>query len=138
MARWSTTLLAALLLAAAAGRTQDEMSFPAGDREGIPDSRDKCPDRPEDHDVFQDLDGCPDPDNDRDGVPDRCPNQPEDRNSSLENDDGCPDPDNGFEDAACADHAPSARQRRPTPRGGAPQGRHGGRARRLLPRNARR
>ncbi len=47
------------------------------DGDGIPDSRDKCPDQPEDKDGFQDQDGCPDPDNDGDGVmdyEDACPN----------------------------------------------------------------
>jgi outer membrane protein OmpA-like peptidoglycan-associated protein len=49
------------------------------DRDGIPDSVDRCPDDPEDYDGFQDDDGCPELDNDRDGVPDtldRCPNTP--------------------------------------------------------------
>jgi outer membrane protein OmpA-like peptidoglycan-associated protein len=40
------------------------------DADGIPDSADRCPDEPEDRDSFQDNDGCPDPDNDGDGVPD--------------------------------------------------------------------
>ena len=53
----------------------------AGDRDGdgVLDMYDKCPDHPEDHDGFQDADGCPDPDNDADGivdVDDKCPNQP--------------------------------------------------------------
>ncbi len=45
---------------------------PAGDRDhdGIPDDRDKCPDQPEDYDLYADDDGCPDPDNDGDGFPD--------------------------------------------------------------------
>ncbi|HEY2370375.1 MAG TPA: hypothetical protein VGH87_28460, partial [Polyangiaceae bacterium] len=36
-----------------------------GDRDGdgVVDDLDKCPDEPEDHDGFQDDDGCPDPDN---------------------------------------------------------------------------
>src|SRR5262249_40265307 len=37
--------------------------------------------------------GCPDPDNDRDGIPDvddRCPNEPETKNG-FEDEDGCPD-----------------------------------------------
>lgn len=49
------------------------------DRDGIPDSADKCPQAPEDVDGFEDADGCPDPDNDRDGVPDKsdkCPLAP--------------------------------------------------------------
>ena len=69
-----------------------------GDRDGdgIPDSKDKCPDDPEDRDGFQDEDGCPDPDNDKDGIPDKmdqCPNDPEDKDG-FEDQDGCPDPDN--------------------------------------------
>ena len=69
-----------------------------GDRDGdgIPDSVDKCPDQPEDKDMFQDEDGCPDPDNDGDGIPDtvdKCPNEPEDKDG-FEDLDGCPDPDN--------------------------------------------
>ena len=66
-----------------------------GDRDldGIPDSRDLCPDLPEDKDGFEDEDGCPDPDNDKDGIPDaqdKCPNEPETFNG-FEDEDGCPD-----------------------------------------------
>ena len=45
---------------------------------------------------LQDADGCPDPDNDQDGIPDvddLCPNDPEDKDG-FEDQDGCPDPDN--------------------------------------------
>jgi outer membrane protein OmpA-like peptidoglycan-associated protein len=66
------------------------------DGDGIRDSRDECPDDPEDHDAFEDEDGCPDLDNDADGVPDLddvCPLVPEDRDG-FEDDNGCPDPDN--------------------------------------------
>jgi OmpA-OmpF porin, OOP family len=59
----------------------------------VPDARDKCPNEPEDKDGFQDDDGCPDPDNDNDGVPDgrdKCPNEPETKNN-YQDDDGCPD-----------------------------------------------
>ena len=45
-------------------------------------------------DGFEDSDGCPDPDNDKDGIPDskdRCINQPETLNGNKD-DDGCPDP----------------------------------------------
>src|SRR5262249_1592521 len=55
--------------------------------------RDKCPDRPEDMDGFEDDDGCPDIDNDGDHVldiADKCPLQPETLNG-FEDDDGCPD-----------------------------------------------
>jgi len=47
-------------------------------------------------DNFEDTDGCPDPDNDKDGIPDAddgCPIDPEDKDS-FEDIDGCPDPDN--------------------------------------------
>jgi OOP family OmpA-OmpF porin len=48
---------------------------------------------PEDKDGFQDADGCPDPDNDGDGIPDtadKCPNDPETKNG-YQDEDGCPD-----------------------------------------------
>jgi len=66
---------------------------------------DLCPGEPEDMDGFQDDDGCPDPDNDGDGVLDvadgardasgfgACRNDPEDKDG-FEDPDGCPDPDN--------------------------------------------
>ena len=47
-------------------------------------------------DGFEDGDGCPDPDNDRDGIPDvsdKCPDEPEDKDG-FEDGDGCPDLDN--------------------------------------------
>ena len=69
-----------------------------GDRDGdgIPDSRDRCPDQPEDKDLFEDDDGCPDLDNDHDGIPDavdKCPLDPEDKDG-FQDEDGCPDLDN--------------------------------------------
>ncbi len=66
------------------------------DGDGIPDRLDQCPILPEDHDGFEDEDGCPDPDNDGDGIldaEDRCPNEAEDMDG-FEDEDGCPDPDN--------------------------------------------
>jgi outer membrane protein OmpA-like peptidoglycan-associated protein len=57
---------------------------------------DRCADEPEDQDGFQDGDGCPDPDNDRDAIldiDDLCPCEVEDRDG-WEDADGCPDPDN--------------------------------------------
>jgi outer membrane protein OmpA-like peptidoglycan-associated protein len=51
---------------------------------------------PEDMDKFEDEDGCPDLDNDKDGLSDKvdqCPNEPEDKDG-FEDDDGCPDLDN--------------------------------------------
>ena len=56
---------------------------------------DKCPLDPEDVDTFEDADGCPDPDNDGDGVldvSDRCPLEPEELDGT-DDDDGCPEPD---------------------------------------------
>ena len=65
------------------------------DSDGVEDEKDDCAELPEDRDGFADTDGCPEYDNDDDGVPDaddRCP-EPEDEDS-FEDDDGCPDPDN--------------------------------------------
>jgi outer membrane protein OmpA-like peptidoglycan-associated protein len=62
------------------------------DGDGIPDSRDKCPDQAEDRDGFQDQDGCPDPDNDADGVmddEDACPNVAGVRSADSKTN-GCP------------------------------------------------
>jgi outer membrane protein OmpA-like peptidoglycan-associated protein len=63
------------------------------DGDGIVDALDKCPDRPEDKDGFEDADGCPDIDNDGDHVldiADKCPSEPETMNG-FDDDDGCPD-----------------------------------------------
>ena len=89
-----------------------------GDRDGdgYDDKADKCPDDPEDFDSFEDDDGCPDKDNDKDGVLDAseldanrkwinldkktengrevdCRNEHEDIDQ-YEDADGCPAPDN--------------------------------------------
>lgn len=67
------------------------------DGDGLPDNVDKCPDKPETYNGFEDEDGCPDdPDTDADGVPDskdQCMLMPEDKDSYLD-EDGCPDVDN--------------------------------------------
>jgi outer membrane protein OmpA-like peptidoglycan-associated protein len=66
---------------------------PDRDGDGISDTDDACPDRPEDFDGFEDEDGCPDIDNDLDRVldiADRCPNEPETYNG-FQDEDGCPD-----------------------------------------------
>ena len=75
------------------------------DLDGYFDDVDACIDDPEDFDEFQDEDGCPEPDNDNDGVPDvmdgetddigfgMCRNDPEDVDN-FEDENGCPDPDN--------------------------------------------
>jgi outer membrane protein OmpA-like peptidoglycan-associated protein len=71
-------------------------SSPDEDRDGIPDSDDKCPSLAEDFDGDQDSDGCPEQkevDADVDGVPDaedRCPKEKETING-FEDEDGCPD-----------------------------------------------
>src|SRR4030067_454304 len=70
------------------------------DGDGIWDSDDACPSNPEDYDGFQDEDGCPDYDNDKDKVLDeidkcpndldKCPDQAETFNG-FQDEDGCPD-----------------------------------------------
>jgi outer membrane protein OmpA-like peptidoglycan-associated protein len=82
------------------------------DEDGILDEVDACPDDPEDLDRFEDVDGCPDPDNDKDGVldiDDGCPTDPEDADAFADAD-GCPDPDNDEDgildgDDACPNEA---------------------------------
>ncbi|MEE2786182.1 MAG: OmpA family protein, partial [Myxococcota bacterium] len=66
------------------------------DGDGLSNHVDACPHLPEDRDDFRDEDGCPDPDNDLDKVPDitdQAPNSPEDWDA-FEDSDGRPDPDN--------------------------------------------
>ena len=63
------------------------------DDDMILDGEDRCVERAEDHDGFEDDDGCPDIDDDRDEVldiADRCRRDPESWNG-FEDDDGCPD-----------------------------------------------
>ena len=57
------------------------------DGDTVPDWTDRCRFEPEDLDAFEDLDGCPDPDNDADGVPDLEDPTPN----------GEPEPDEGHE-----------------------------------------
>lgn len=66
------------------------------DRDGVVDAVDRCPREPEDRDLFDDTDGCPDPDNDGDGIADTddgCPLDVEDQDG-FDDGDGCPDRDN--------------------------------------------
>jgi hypothetical protein len=75
-----------------------QFSFGGRDRDGddVLDRRDRCPGEPEDHDGFEDEDGCPDDDNDQDGIPDDyddAPLEPEDFDG-FQDGDGKPDPDN--------------------------------------------
>ena len=81
------------------------------DNDGVNDNHDRCPSEPEDHDGFEDDDGCPDPYNDGDGVPDaedQCSEQAAGANPDPERR-GCPtvvaDRDN--------DGVPDARDRCP-------------------------
>ncbi len=50
-----------------------EVKFVDRDGDGIPDHLDKCPGEAEDFDGFEDEDGCPEPDNDGDGICDPNP-----------------------------------------------------------------
>jgi outer membrane protein OmpA-like peptidoglycan-associated protein len=83
------------------------------DKDKIEDNIDACPKDPEDFDGFEDHDGCPEPDNDGDGVcdpwvaekgmsdfyahickaTDQCPMEAEDLDG-FEDTDGCPEKDN--------------------------------------------
>jgi outer membrane protein OmpA-like peptidoglycan-associated protein len=51
---------------------------------------DHCADEAEDRDGFEDSDGCPDPDNDADGVPDLADNCPETPSGVMVDQHGCP------------------------------------------------
>ncbi|HTL38789.1 MAG TPA: OmpA family protein [Kofleriaceae bacterium] len=69
------------------------------DGDAIFDDLDKCPNQAEDTDMFDDTDGCPDPDNDLDGIfdgSDKCPLDPEDKDGNAD-DDGCPDLDDDLD-----------------------------------------
>ncbi len=73
--------------------TEEPTTVADADKDGIPDAKDGCPDRPEDKDGFADDDGCPDIDNDEDrvlDVADKCGAAPETING-FQDDDGCPD-----------------------------------------------
>ena len=62
---------------------------------------------------FEDLDGCPDLDNDQDGYQDevdKCPNDKEDRDQ-FEDEDGCPDLDNDKDGIKDVDVAARCNQR---------------------------
>ena len=77
-----------------------EPSVKDRDGDGIPDDDDACPDDPEDKDGFEDLDGCPDLDNDGDGildVDDACPLIREDFDGDRD-EDGCPEGQEGDRD----------------------------------------
>lgn len=68
---------------------RDRYTDSDGDR--VPDYRDDCRDIPEDYDGFEDENGCPELDNDEDGIVDNldeCPTQAEEQGGDG---DGCPD-----------------------------------------------
>ena len=92
---------ARFVLAATGGPVPEAVArFSDLDKDGIGDDVDRCPVDPEDHDDFEDQDGCPDGDNDGDGVvdaDDKCPNLPEDKDGDAD-DDGCPEADGGDRD----------------------------------------
>ena len=72
------------------------------DGDGLLDDVDKCPDKPEDFDKFEDEDGCPEFDNDGDQIlddADKCPDVAEDRDK-FEDNDGCPELDNDLDGIA--------------------------------------
>lgn len=69
---------------------------PDRDKDGVPNTVDQCRDEPEDHDYFDDKDGCIDPDDDNDGIPDTldaCKDAAEDKDG-FEDENGCPDQNN--------------------------------------------
>lgn len=83
-------------LMSVAGSRQFSIGGSDGDGDGIVNRKDQCPDLPEDHDGWQDDDGCPDYDNDMDGIPDvldSAPDDPEDYDG-WQDEDGVPDRDN--------------------------------------------
>ena len=92
----------------------------------MPDKIDQCPEAKEDTDGYKDEDGCPDPDNDGDGVVDiedqcvdvpgskennGCPEEDKDKDGIADRVDKCPDkPENynGFQDDdGCPDNRPT-------------------------------
>jgi OmpA-OmpF porin, OOP family len=65
------------------------------DRDGYPDTVDKCPTVPEDRKAPNATDGCPTFDRDADGIldeSDSCPDKAED-NDGIQDEDGCPEED---------------------------------------------
>ncbi|MCC6624593.1 MAG: sel1 repeat family protein [Deltaproteobacteria bacterium] len=94
LVRSAASLVVCVSFLGSAARAQEDLvPGPDRDGDGAVDAQDKCPDEPEDHDGFEDVDGCPDDDNDGDAVPDgidQCGVEPETRNGH-EDDDGCPD-----------------------------------------------
>lgn len=74
------------------------------DADGVPDSDDQCVHLPEDHDGFEDQDGCADDDNDGDLIvdeDDQCPLAPAEPGKD-DDEDGCTDPAPATEDVKAA------------------------------------
>jgi len=100
------------------------VAIPDQDNDGIADNDDLCPTVAEDRDRFEDADGCPEFDNDQDGLcdahftlrdelsnplvsldcegADGCISDPEDKDG-YQDADGCPDPDNDRDEIADVD-----------------------------------
>ena len=91
------------------------------DGDGLLDDVDACPERAEDRDLFEDGDGCPDPDNDKDNILDpldRCPNTPgfaenagcphadKDEDGIHDQDDACPQAPEDIDGVSDADGRP--------------------------------
>lgn len=77
------------------------------DNDTLAPHEDICPGEDEDLDGFEDEDGCPDPDNDRDlilDVDDLCPLVAESPNGRLDHD-GCPEPEIELQDLPPGDDA---------------------------------
>jgi outer membrane protein OmpA-like peptidoglycan-associated protein len=93
--RGISSALAVLLAACGASPPSAPRAPSDADLDEIADTRDVCPEHPEDRDLFRDEDGCPEPDNDEDhvaDVDDLCPCEAED-GDGFEDADGCPDLD---------------------------------------------
>ena len=74
--------------------TYTHVAQPDDDDDGIPNNVDGCPDQAEDKDGIEDTDGCPEarePDRDEDGVPDKIDQCPDVKGPAEL--DGCPDKD---------------------------------------------
>jgi hypothetical protein len=118
----NTSELATFLIIDSDGDGATDETDTDDDNDGLLDVSDPCRVFPEDFDGFEDADGCPDPDNDQDGICDPgqssdsctgsdegemvfdsagtlpaptidCRNIPEDFDA-FKDDDGCPEPDN--------------------------------------------
>ncbi|MDB4944351.1 MAG: putative internalin [Labilithrix sp.] len=86
------------------------------DHDGVRDDVDGCPEIPEDRDGYEDKDGCPEIDNDDDGVLDKedaCPNVKGEESSDPKKN-GCPGVDAAPAKDSDGDGVPDARDKCPT------------------------